>query len=62
MRKYYFASVKFFVLLRIKRLLHENRRQDKGNLSPKKQTRADAYLITEISMIKHSSVYQLLKI
>ena len=50
--------MKFFVLLRagnckIKRMLHEkvtfHRRKDTGNLSQKKQTRADAYFIVEIS-------------
>ena len=50
--------MKFFVLLRagnckIKSMLHEKvtfyRRKDTGNLSQKKQTRADAYFIVEIS-------------
>ena len=58
MRKNYFVSVKFFVLLsvlncEIKRLLHEKvkvyRRWDTVIPSLKKQTRADAYFIIEIS-------------
>ena len=53
MRKKYFVSVKFFVLLKIrnceiKRLLHEKvkvyRRQDTGSLGSKKQTLADAQI------------------
>ena len=49
--------MKFFVLLRvcnceIKRLIHEKVKvygqQDTGNLSPKKQDRADVFFIIEV--------------